>query len=227
VVFVKVQCVIDGTEIKIEKPSRPLVHPNNKNHQLTYSSKKKQHSLSVQIICKLNGKIIYFSPAQLMHNNQQQWNDLKLRSKFIDKPYGIIADGGYTLNPKDLPKIIGKIPFKRKNGVLTPSEKAQNTTLAQRHVVVENVNAQLKKWGILWQKFRHFEKRPGKTAWVPIDLVVSLICGLTNRRIKKHPLRPNNWFPSKVVPAVPAAPETFLQRAQNHNKNPIPIKQAQ
>ena len=223
-----VVCVIDGTEIQIEKPTKPIRHPDNKNHQLTWSCKKKQHSLSVQVISKLNGEMIFVSPAEKVHNDQQQWNSLDLRSRFIGKSYGIIADGGYTLNPAGKDPIIGKTPTKKQDGKLSPQAKRANTLLAQRRVVIENVNAQLKKWAILSHKFRHFNIKDGSPN-IPIDLVVQFIAGLTNMRLKKRPLRQDGWLPPKAVPAVEesnAAPNPQLPEPNQvaAAKKPAPTK---
>ena len=49
-------CVIDGTEIQISRPK------NKELQSKTWSGKKKQNSLNVLMITKLNGKIIYYSP---------------------------------------------------------------------------------------------------------------------------------------------------------------------
>ena len=54
--FEEIVCVADGTEIEISRPSDPVIQ------RQTWSAKKKQNSLNVMIITKLNGEIIYFSP---------------------------------------------------------------------------------------------------------------------------------------------------------------------
>ena len=77
--FTNVACVIDGTEIKISRPSKEPFQWN------VWSGKKKQHSLNVMFITWLTGEIIYFSPARIGAHDQSHWNELHLRDKFVSE----------------------------------------------------------------------------------------------------------------------------------------------
>ncbi len=90
--FMTAMCVIDGTKIKISCPSCHQIQTK------TYSGKKKQNSLNLMIVTKLNGEIIYYSPLHIGVHNQEHFNHLNLHSLFIGKPYGLLADGEFTLN---------------------------------------------------------------------------------------------------------------------------------
>lgn len=90
--FSRCVCVVDGTEIQISRPKNPEFQSK------TYSGKKKQNSLNVMIITKLNGEIIYHSPLRVGAHDQAHWNELNLREKFVGKEYGIMGDGGFTFN---------------------------------------------------------------------------------------------------------------------------------
>ena len=68
----KCVCVVGGTEICIS-------HPKNKKYQSkVYLGKKKQHSLNLMVIMKLNGEIIYYSPLQVGAHDQSHWNEFNL-----------------------------------------------------------------------------------------------------------------------------------------------------
>jgi hypothetical protein len=135
-------CVVDGSEWRISRPT--------KKEEEFYSPKKKQHSLNVLFIVWLNGVIFYKSPVSKGAQDQRDWNKYSLREKFIDKPYGVIGDGGFYFNrKKDRKTIISAKPFKAQNGKkLTPDEKKYNKQLSQYRVVVENSIGQLKKWAV-------------------------------------------------------------------------------
>src|SRR5699024_1698103 len=83
--------VVDGTEIRISRPS--------KTHQREYySGKKKQHSVNLIIIILLDGQIVYCSPISKGAHDQRDWNKLNLREKLIGKKWGIMGDAGFTFN---------------------------------------------------------------------------------------------------------------------------------
>jgi hypothetical protein len=135
-------CVVDGTEIRISRPSKELFQTPS------YSGKKKQHSLNILLLTWLNGEI-YFSKARVGGNNQSQWNEENLRDRFIGKLFGVMGDGGFTFNrKKDVVQIIGYKPHRRKHGVLTEDEAKYNRYLSQMRVIIENTISRIKQWRI-------------------------------------------------------------------------------
>jgi hypothetical protein len=63
---------IDGTEVRIGRPS--------KDESTRYSAKKKQHSLNLMVLVKLNGDFVMVSdPYDGVPNDQGQWKDLGWR----------------------------------------------------------------------------------------------------------------------------------------------------
>ncbi len=62
--FLRVVCAIDGTEIQISHPKNSKIQTN------TWSRKKKQNSLNVMTLTKLNGKIIFQSTLQVKAHDQ-------------------------------------------------------------------------------------------------------------------------------------------------------------
>jgi regulator of replication initiation timing len=143
--FPRLCCVIDGTEIKISRPS------SSQYQQGLYSKKKKQFSVNVLIICDLVGNILYISPHQDGAHDQAHWNQRILRRLFENKSFGLAGDGGFFFNRRhDLIKIIGYIPFKKpKHGLLTEQQKLFNRRVSEIRVFVENVISKLKDWKIL------------------------------------------------------------------------------
>ena len=61
---------------------------------------------------------------------------------------------------------------KPKGGVLTAEEKAENRRLSRDRILIENMNAKIKVFKIMANKYRNRRKRFG--------LRMALICGLIN-----------------------------------------------
>ena len=61
---------------------------------------------------------------------------------------------------------------KPKGGELTAEEKAENKRLSQERILIENVNAKVKVFKIVANKYRNRRKRFG--------LRMALICGIIN-----------------------------------------------
>ena len=202
----KVVCAIDGTEIRVGRPStNAMKNPH-------YSAKKKQYALNVLVVVRLDGVIIYCSDPTAKMNDQGLFKASGLRSRFIGKPYGICADGGFTLNYVDEPeatKIIGVTPHKRpraskKKGVargrLSDEQKRCNAELSKTRVVVENTNRRLKNYKVIGAKLRHYRAGGSgviKSGITPA-LIMRVVAGLTNRSIERLPLRKIDWQPQLV-----------------------------
>lgn len=202
----KVVCAVDGTEIRVGRPSKGAM----KNPH--YSAKKKQYALNVLVIVRLDGLIIHCSDPVSKMNDQSLFLQENLRQKFVGKPYGICADGGFTLNYVDQPEatsIIGVTPHKRpraskKRGVargrLTDEQKRHNVELSKTRVIVENTNRRLKMYKIIGGKLRHYrayEATPCKSGITPA-LIMKVVAGLTNRSILRSPMRSIDWQPELV-----------------------------
>lgn len=187
-------CVVDGSEIKIKRPS---IEPDQTE---VYSAKKKQHSMNFLLIVLLNGVIIKFSAPDRGSNDQSLWNREQYRQLFESKPYGILGDGGFHFNRKfDTTPIQGATPQakprkSKKNPTpqLTEVDKLRNKTISQYRVIVENTLSHIKRWKIIGGKYRHF------TTKKPIQQInfekVVFVCGaLANMKIRRKPLRSDNW----------------------------------
>ena len=179
-------CIVDGTEIRISRPSNSVLQ------RKTWSGKKHQNSLNMLIITKLNGEIIYYSPLQVGAHDQKQWNLLGLRSLFFGKGYRIIGDGSFTFNKESDPVWInGKKPIKKpKKGTLTRDQKIYNKKLSEMRVVVENMIRALKVFKVVGSVFRHWRGGQGQ---ININVVMKVCVALTNRRLQKKNLCSPNW----------------------------------
>jgi transposase len=83
----------------------------------------------------------------------------------------LLADSGYQgllalhLN--------SRIPYKKsKNHPLTKEEKAYNRELSRERIVIENINARIKTFKIMSERYRNRRKRHG--------LRMNLICSILN-----------------------------------------------
>ena len=184
--FSECVCVVDGTEIRISRPKNAEIQTK------TYSGKKKQNSLNVMVVTKLNGEIIYYSPLRVGAHDQSHWNELKLRDRFVDKEFGIMGDGGFTFNVKGEEELIhGFKPHKKpRRRALTNIQKRWNTKLSEVRVVVENSIRVIKTYKILSGVFRHWRNGKGQ---INGNHILTICVALANRRIKKKPLRAANW----------------------------------
>jgi hypothetical protein len=187
--FAECVCVVDGTEIRISRPAKKDIQ------RKTWSGKKKQNSLNAMIITKLNGEIIYYSPLRIGAHDQSHWNELNLRQAFVGKQFGIMGDGGFTFNRElDVERIKGFKPYKTpKNGTLNDDQKIWNRKISEVRVVVENAIRAVKSYKILAGVFRHWRYGKGQ---INGDNILTICVTLANRRIKRNPLRHDNWTAS-------------------------------
>lgn len=185
-----VLCIVDGTGVHVPRP----LHDQQ---SLVYNPHHHRHEVNILLVTLLNGQIIFVSTQHRWLPDQAHWNATGLRAKFEGKPYGIAGDGGFWFNrQRDKSKIIGYRPHKRdRSGPsthhLTEYERRDNTALSQIRVVVENTIRQVKTWGVISGKFRHFSLSQPHD--ISIEDVVDVVAGLTNRRLRVHPLRIGKW----------------------------------
>lgn len=139
--------LIDATEIPIQRPS--------KNQRKYYSGKKKRHTMKFEIQTDKNGKILNISKSY-----SGKTHDFRIRKMSDHVPRGalVLADSGYQGMQKLNTKTV--LPHKRRRKIpLTPEQKARNTSLSSKRILVEHVFAQLKKFKILGATYRNFRKK--------------------------------------------------------------------
>jgi hypothetical protein len=147
----------------------------------------------VIIICDLRGRILWVGEPSANLHDQSLWNSTDIRERFHKKSYGMLADGGFFLNPQNQRiKINGITPIRRvKGGTLKLAQRKLNQVISQWRVIIENAIGQVKKWGILGGKLRHYTAGGPNT--FPTDKLVKAVCILTQRKLAQNPLRAENW----------------------------------
>lgn len=135
--------LIDVTEIFINRP---------KHHQKRYySGKKKHHTMKVQIVFDvIKCKIISF---YISDGKTHDFRMLKESNPHFNELIKGLADSGYQGIEKLLSAI--EIPYKRpRGGKLTNDEKEFNHVLGSIRIGIEHVNAWLKRFRILKDRYR-------------------------------------------------------------------------
>src|SRR3989304_5441373 len=182
--FPDVRLVIDGKEQRVERPKNKKDKDGNVQDRQKpyYSGKKKAHTLKNQAAISPTGLIEHASesvPGSTHDLTLLRQTDLLSEltddeAAMMDKGY----DGIATAHPDK--KLY--LPFKaRRNHPLTEEQKAYNRFLAKYRIVVEHTMAQLNKFQILAQRFRHQLTKH--------SVIFRIVCGLVNRRIQLRPLK--------------------------------------
>lgn len=183
--FPDVRLVIDGKEQRIERPK----NKKDKDGKVQdcqkpyYSGKKKTHTIKNQVGVAPNGRIDAVSesvPGGSTHD-LVLLRQTDLLSSLQDSEAAMM-DKGYDGIASDYPDKKLYLPFKaRRNHPLTEEQKAYNRFLAKYRIVVEHTMAQLNKFQVLVQRFRHqLSKHSG---------IFRIVASLVNRRIQLHPLK--------------------------------------
>jgi hypothetical protein len=183
--FPDVRLIIDAKEQRVERPkSKKDKDGNVQDRQKPYySGKKKAHTIKNQVAVAPHGRIDDVSesvPGGATHDLilLRQTN---LLSKLNDDEAAMM-DKGYDGIVADYPDRKLYLPFKaRRNHPLTEEQKAYNRFLAKYRIVVEHTMAQLNKFQILVQRFRHQLTKH--------SLIFRIVASLVNHRIQLHPLK--------------------------------------
>ena len=139
-----------------------------KKQKRHYSGKKKQHTLKAQIVIDQKHRILCVNTTQ---GKEHDFSLFKKSRLAIPKEMETKVDLGYIGIKKFHSK--SEIPKKSsKNYQLTDEDKKENQAKASRRIFVEHINAKIKTFQILKQKYRNRRKR--------YHLRTSLICGLIN-----------------------------------------------
>ena len=139
-----------------------------------YSGKKKKHTLKTQVI--FNPKLNEIVSIQI---DRGRIHDLSLARKYVKELYiypFIMGDLAYKGFKEIKTKLL--IPIKKPRKIeLTNDAKKINKEISRRRIGIEHINARLKCFRILSERFRNRRKRFG--------LRVNLIAGLINWMIRK------------------------------------------
>ena len=183
--FPDVRLIIDAKEQRVDRPKNKKDKDGNVQDRQKpyYSGKKKTHTIKNQAAVSPTGLIEHASesvPGGATHDvNLLRQTDLLSN---LDDDEAAMMDKGYDGIAADYPDKKLYLPFKaRRNHPLTEEQKAYNRFLAKYRIVVEHTMAQLNKFQILAQRFRHQLTRH--------SAIFRVVCGLVNRRIQLRPLK--------------------------------------
>lgn len=154
--------IVDVTESPIERPKR--------KQRKYYSGKKKRHTLKTQII--INAKTRMIIAVFVSFGSTHDFNMWKKSVGVkVVKRIKIQGDSGYQGIKKY--HVNSETPKKKsKKSPLTKEDKANNRRIGSERIVIEHVNAWLKRFHIFAERYRNRHHRFG--------LRMSLICGLYN-----------------------------------------------
>jgi hypothetical protein len=183
--FPDVRLVIDAKEQRIQRPKAGKDdegQPQDRQKPY-YSGKKKMHTLKNQVAVAPDGYLEAISesvPGGAIHD-LTLLRQTRLLDQLADEEAAML-DKGYDGIRKDYPDRPLYLPFKaRRNHPLTPEQKAYNAHLAKYRIVVEHTIAQLSKFQVLTQVYRH--------ALDDHTQIIRTVATLVNRQILKTPLK--------------------------------------
>jgi hypothetical protein len=163
-----------------------------------YSKYHHGYGKNILFICKFTGEIVWHGSSQWGASDQREWNTSKKRADFEGQKFGVVADGGFTLNPKKLlrknpsKKIKGYTPFTLRNRTrILPMQKRYNYHLSAWRVLIEQVFAQMSNRFQIFQTRFPREGNSGPT----LDNVVTTASAIHNRLLIGHSLRTTDWAP--------------------------------
>jgi hypothetical protein len=183
--FADVRLIVDAKEQRIQRPKnqKDTAGTPEDTQKPYYSGKKKAHTLKNEIGVAPDGRIEFVSgsvPGGANHDLSLQRQTRSLER--LDKDEGSMVDKGYDGIRNDYPDRSIYQPYKARRGhPLTEEQKAYNRHLAKYRIVVEHTNAQLNRFEVLKQVYRH--ARQGHSQ------IMRVVAGLVNRQIAQTPLK--------------------------------------
>ena len=139
-----------------------------KKQRRCYSGKKKQHTVKAQVVLDSNLRIVCTAIAM---TNTHDFKLFKQSRLPIKKETIVCVDTGYL----GLIKLHVNTEMPKKKTKLNPlskEDKLENKNKSSKRIPVEHVNAKIKAFKIVAQKYRNRRKRFG--------LRFNLICALVN-----------------------------------------------
>jgi hypothetical protein len=173
--FPDVRAIVDATEQAIRRPKEQSVQ------KTCYSGKKKRHTLKTQIVVAPDGLI-----REVSDSVAGSMSDISLlrQTHTLDRlaeNEAAMFDAGYQGVRKDAPDRCLYHPQRASRGhPLTDEQKAANRVLSHYRIVVEHTLAQVKRFQVLAQVYRHDRD------WY--NVIFRIVAGLANRRIAVCPL---------------------------------------
>jgi hypothetical protein len=183
--FPAVRIVIDAKEQRIQRPQsgKDEQGQHQDRQKPYYSGKKKAHTLKNQVAVRPDGRIEAVSdsvPGGATHDVT-----LLRRTDLLGQlgtGEAAMLDKGYDGIQHDYPAVPLYQPYKaRRNHPLSEAQKAYNRFLARYRIIVEHALAQMNRFQVLVQVFRHNRGSHGQ--------IVRIVAGLVNRCTQVRPLK--------------------------------------
>lgn len=173
--FSEVLLIVDATEQRIQRPQDP------QERQAHFSGKRKACTLKTQIAVAPDGGLRAVSdtvPGPVHDFNLLRQTGLLLQ---LREDEAALGDLGY-LGAAEVARGRGFFhPYKKPcGGALSPQEKAYNRVLARCRVVVEHTLAQMKRFAVLDQMYRHRRSR--------YNLTFRAVAGIVAGQLAARPL---------------------------------------
>ncbi len=149
---------IDLDSILGDATEQPILRPKDgRKRRPFHSGKKRRFTAKTQIAVTNKGFIVHVSETR--GGRTHDYTLFKKSNLPQNIPKGLPAyfDGGYQGIQKDFPDLLVHLPFKRtrSHSKLSRRETRWNKVQRKVRIKVENTIAQLKKFQILSQNFRH------------------------------------------------------------------------
>ena len=139
-----------------------------KKQRRCYSGKKKQHTVKAQVVIDSNLRIVCTAVAMINTHDFKLFKQSRLP---IKKETLVCVDTGY-LGLSKLHKNTQMPKKKTKLNPLSYEDKLENKNKSSKRIPIEHINAKIKAFKIVAQKYRNRRKRFG--------LRFNLICALIN-----------------------------------------------
>lgn len=144
----------DATEQPVQKSG------DGRKRRLNHSGKRRDFTVKTQIATNGQGLLVHVS-----HTVGGRMHDYKLFKhsglpQLVPKTAAFYGDLGYEGIRKDYPPIHAVLPMKRRIGAvsLSRADKIFNKKQRRIRISVENTIAQLKKYQVLSQRYRHSQR---------------------------------------------------------------------
>ena len=153
---------VDIDAVLADATEQVILRPQDKRKRKPYHSGKQQDfTEKTQIATTRKGYVIHVSDSiGGRRHDYRLFKESKL-PQVIPKDVPLYLDTGYQGVQTDYPDLRVEIPFKRKKGQgdLSHSQKIFNTKQRRIRIRVENAIAQLKKYQVLNQTYRHAREK--------------------------------------------------------------------
>lgn len=137
---------------------QPILRPKDgRKRRPFHSGKKRRFTAKTQIVATAKGYIIHVSKTVGGRKHDYKLFKESGLPEHIPKDLPSYFDGGYEGIKKDFPFIDSRLPLKRTRSrpKLSLSERIRNKKQRRIRIKIENVIAQVKKFQIFSQNFRH------------------------------------------------------------------------